>query len=311
MEWLLTDMEKLLKRRARRTHPPPPPEPSPLQQLPERLSRYEVPSRAQERVGLWVSSVGRHVRQPPQNMVRDRVLDCYAAVWISRGQGWYESPVTGRQAVRAGTVMLVLPSVKHGYSAQDGTWDEHWVVFGGRVAVELERQGLIPAQRPLVATGGDARVEALFERLIHIFLKGGPLAIPPASAVTYELLIVLHGLAAGFDAAGRGGDPLVAAALEAIEHDAWKGLTPETLAERLHAGYSTLRRQFKGQTGCGVKEYIQRVQFRRAKELLAAGELNVEEVARACGFEDPLYFSRAFSKRVGQSPTEFRAAQRR
>ncbi|GMV81674.1 MAG: AraC family transcriptional regulator [Planctomycetota bacterium] len=311
MEALLRDMEKMLKPRRRRTRPPPVPNLAAAEVPPERVSRYAVPSRAQERVGLWVSSVGRHVNQGPQTHVRGRVMDCYAAVWIARGEGWYESAASGRRKVGADTVMCVAPGVAHSYSADPAGWDEHWVVFGGRLAEELERQGYFSARTPLIATGGDPRVEGLFERLLATFLRGGPLSDATAAAMMHELLVVLHGLASGLDRVGAAPSSRVDDALRLIEREALRGLTPEGLAERLHTGYSTLRREFRRSTGGTIKEYLLRVKFRRAKELLAADDLNVEQVARACGFEDPLYFSRAFHARIGLWPTEFRASQRR
>ena len=43
----------------------------------------------------------------------------------------------------------------------------------------------------------------------------------------------------------------------------------------------------------------------RAKSLLQDETLSVQEVAFLCGYDDPLYFSRAFSRLYGLSPSLF------
>lgn len=304
---VLEDMDKMLnKRTGRSLRSLPPPVPAELQ-VPERVSRYEVPSLAHEKLGLWVSSVGRHVNQGPQSIVRGRVLETFAGVLISRGQGYFESPQTGRRPVRAGCLIWVVPGVPHSYSAEGGTWDEHWVVFGGRVADAFLREGLIQAERPLVEVGPSAEIAALYERMLQVFLAGGPLAVPMAAGLAYQLVIQVHGHATGFLQRGPSADPAIGEAVRLIERDATRGVSPETLARSVHVAYSTLRRRFRDQTGFSVKEYIQRVQLRRAKELLATTRQSVNEVARACGFEDALYFSRLFQQKVGMPPTQFRA----
>ena len=45
-----------------------------------------------------------------------------------------------------------------------------------------------------------------------------------------------------------------------------------------------------------------------ARRLLAYTEAGVADVARELGFSDPAYFSRFFSRRVGESPAAYRAS---
>ncbi len=68
---------------------------------------------------------------------------------------------------------------------------------------------------------------------------------------------------------------------------------------------SNLYRKVTAITGKSTIEVIVSIRMDRAKQLLNSS-LQVSEVAYECGFEDPDYFSRAFSKRFGVSPTRFR-----
>lgn len=56
-------------------------------------------------------------------------------------------------------------------------------------------------------------------------------------------------------------------------------------------------------------EYLLGIRLSRAKELLARTDVPVAGMARRVGYEDPAYFSRLFSRRVGMAPVRFRAQQ--
>ncbi len=278
--------------------------------LPAYEVRYEVPSSAQKELGLWVHGAGFHSAAQPHGPW-SRVLGEYAGVYVSRGSGWFESPPTGRAAIKPGTFFWLFPAVPHSYSPEV-SWAEQWVIFDGRVAREFERQGYLVPSKPFIDVGNDPDIIALFARLEEVFLKSGPLSVPLASAITHQLIVLVHGIATGFFGAGAGqADPVVAEAVRIIEAEAPLGLQPESLAMRLHVGYSTLRRRFKNRTGFAIKEYILRVQLKRAKELLAFTQLTVEEVAAEVGIADPFYFSRVFKEREGAPPTLFREHQAR
>lgn len=272
--------------------------------------RFDVPSAAQVRLGLWVNSGGQFEAKQSTSRSRDRVLGNYAAVYVSRGKGWFSSPPSGRFEVTPGTLFWLFPTVPHSYAPHEW-WAEQWVIFGGEVAEAFERQGFISPFRPFVRVGDNAEIRALFNRMMDVLSAGGPLAGMQAGALTHQLLVTSHGLATGLLGPADAADPVVREVLKIIEREARKGLLPERLAERLDVGYSTLRRRFKQQTGYSVKEYILRVQLKHAKELLAYTRLSIDQVSREAGFKDAFYFSRLFRSREGMPPSTFRAVQER
>jgi transcriptional regulator GlxA family with amidase domain len=54
-------------------------------------------------------------------------------------------------------------------------------------------------------------------------------------------------------------------------------------------------------------EYVERVRVDAAKRLLETSEHNVDTVAASAGFGTPEALRRAFARRVGLSPREYRA----
>ncbi|MFW5915746.1 MAG: helix-turn-helix transcriptional regulator [Planctomycetota bacterium] len=61
---------------------------------------------------------------------------------------------------------------------------------------------------------------------------------------------------------------------------------------------------FREWMGEPLHQYAIRRRMERARTLLREGEMLVKQVARRVGYDDPLYFSRAFHDYFGEWPTE-------
>lgn len=70
-------------------------------------------------------------------------------------------------------------------------------------------------------------------------------------------------------------------------------------------GVSTryLNSLFKERFGIGVQEQIIATRMQAANEMLKTGKFMVKQVAAKCGYDDPLYFSKAFKAYFGYSPS--------
>ena len=70
--------------------------------------------------------------------------------------------------------------------------------------------------------------------------------------------------------------------------------------------YDYLRRLFQKEMGVTPHQYLQDLRLQAAAELLSSQAVfkgSVTEIARMCGFREPLYFSRVFKKKYGLSPS--------
>lgn len=88
-------------------------------------------------------------------------------------------------------------------------------------------------------------------------------------------------------------------------HDPELGV--ESLAAELRCSPGHLSKLFHRETGERIIEYLSRIRLGNAIDAIRHTPLSVKEVATACGFNDPNYFTRVFRKATGRSPVQYRA----
>jgi AraC-like DNA-binding protein len=66
-----------------------------------------------------------------------------------------------------------------------------------------------------------------------------------------------------------------------------------------------LYKKIKALTDMTVNDFIKSLRFKKAAQLLLAGEKNVSEVAYAVGFNRRKYFSEEFKKVYGKTPSDY------
>lgn len=81
-------------------------------------------------------------------------------------------------------------------------------------------------------------------------------------------------------------------------------------ADELRVPPASLSRALTQVTGRGTKELVLDRVMSEAARLLRFTDQNVQQVALRVGYDDPLYFSRAFKRHFGDSPMAYRAHAR-
>ncbi|SFJ41461.1 Helix-turn-helix domain-containing protein [Paenibacillus sp. UNC496MF] len=87
-------------------------------------------------------------------------------------------------------------------------------------------------------------------------------------------------------------------------------LTLQSVAQKLNVNYSYLSRLIKKETGTNFTDLLWDFRIEAAKNKLLREDLKTYEVAYAVGFKDTAHFSFMFKKKVGVSPSAYRASAR-
>lgn len=138
----------------------------------------------------------------------------------------------------------------------------------------------------------------------------------PTSGAEREILLSAFGsLIAAYISAYCGNEtlsPIVLQIKEDIDkHFGDSAYSLESFIRTLPLNYDYVRKLFVKETGITPREYLTRRRMDRARDIMLSGITNrysnytISQISEACGFAEPLYFSRVFKKYFGVSPTEY------
>jgi len=135
---------------------------------------------------------------------------------------------------------------------------------------------------------------------------------PTALAVARELVLFMHRpggqaqFSVGLDIQASA-TPRMRALLADIADDPTGDLGVTALATRMHMSERTFARNFFKETGLSPAQYVLAARVERAKVLLERADWPLERIAERSGFGSVDALQRAFAKRVGTSPRDYRA----
>lgn len=152
-----------------------------------------------------------------------------------------------------------------------------------------------------------SNLEALFKLTVEEYGVGGKYSEELISnAVKTLIYSVLKYKCEGTRAAEEKGSQLVRDIISYIGENLNADISNTTIAEKFHFNASYINRVFKKHTGTTLHEYILSVRIDVAAEKLRSESTSVSEIAKFTGFSGAVHFTKAFRKRMGMSPTDYR-----
>ncbi|MDQ0112650.1 AraC family transcriptional regulator [Paenibacillus harenae] len=103
-------------------------------------------------------------------------------------------------------------------------------------------------------------------------------------------------------------DPLIEQAKLYIQRNGFGDMSMLRLADELGISPVQLTRRFTRSAGMTPSRYLNHIRLEHAKSLLVDTQLNLEQIALACGFNNGFYLSRVFTKLLKISPSAYRKA---
>lgn len=145
------------------------------------------------------------------------------------------------------------------------------------------------------------------QRALRLGVKDYLLKPVDRSMLARILNEISAGMTAGTKAERAAGNDPVEACVELIRRRYNEPeLSISACAHELFVSPGYLRTLFKRRTGVTFVRYLTDFRIAKAKELLVATDMYIQDVAAAVSFEDERYFSSLFHRRVGCTPSEYR-----
>lgn len=174
-----------------------------------------------------------------------------------------------------------------------------WVHFCGTVADELIKKAGITASGKYVPVS-PAETERLFRLVIRHNLAGDDI-----SALSY-LMRLVSSISPNNERSDSTVRRLIRKEAENIAVKFTEEVDLDQAADRCNISRTRFTHLFTEIMGISPRKMQTSLRIEKARELLAYSDLSVYEISEQCGYSDPLYFSRLFTKNCSVSPSEFR-----
>ena len=227
----------------------------------------------------------------------------FSVCYVAEGAMFFALGDSPAETVERGTVIVVPPNtpMKYGMCGENCSRRNYWLHFTGSYAETLVKDcGLggggifrLPDE-----AGATAAFTALLDEMRH---PPTPIARLRAAAAAINLLTRLGQSLERGERKRR-----LPRSIAYIREHFTEEIDKETLAAMDGLGGTQYHAVFKQVMGRTPAAYITFLRTMKARELLLDLDMPISEVARECGYDDPLYFSRVFRRTVGVSPSEYR-----
>jgi transcriptional regulator GlxA family with amidase domain len=165
----------------------------------------------------------------------------------------------------------------------------------------------ITRAEPVLSLGEEPELLALFEKLLEVIEHGYASArLVYASQILTHLIGSIIWVSHNSLAGSANTTQKVKQSIVFMKQHLDRPSTVASFAATANLSESHYRSLFKRQTGYSPMDYFIRLRVHKACQLLDTTNLSVKEIARSTGFNDALYFSRAFKCVIGLSPAKYR-----
>ena len=200
------------------------------------------------------------------------------------------------------SLYLFKPHERHDYGTdpQAGFWQFLWAhVHAPANWLPLLDWKTVSIQ--LIPQGERRRIVALFRDVVVNSSTGSGFDEALAMNLLENMLLRLsraHAATGDFDFGER-------VRTYVLEHLA-EPLDVASLAANFSLSPSRFAHRFREIFDTSPQAYVEGCRIEMARRLLLTTTMSVKEIAFSCGFTDPLYFSKRFSRLSGKSPSEWR-----
>ncbi|MDT0125137.1 AraC family transcriptional regulator [Paenibacillus sp. RRE4] len=278
-----------------------------LMVLPESLLMEAVASPVTS--GLYVTDIGyfheaeHHYRDRPEG------CDSHILMYCTEGSGWYELEQGKTCKVQPGNLIILPAHVPHIYGANtEEPWSIYWFHLRGEHA-HAYIESLISQQITTMPPSKAQRWLELFHECYGALETGYSLQTMTFASqiIGYMLGLLAYGSYAsatdnGVMTSKQAAEYSVQYMLEHLE----SGVTLKELAAHARLSVPHYSQVFKQVTGHSPIDYFLRLKIQHSCRYLDFTDWTIKQISSELGFSDPYYFSRLFSKMMGQSPTDYR-----
>ena len=246
-----------------------------------------------------------HLAKYTFNPERGRIIDEYALVYITKGEGLFSSLTCSCKKITKGDLFFLLPEQWHTYhpSAETG-WDEYYVTFHGNYFKKLIPY-IINLSYPIFHIGINEQIIKHFGEMLDCATAQRTGFQALLTGTLMHIIGIVYSINKNQDYGNASMQKIQEACIR-MRENIYDKFTPEEIAQSLNMSYSNFRKSFKQCTGVAPHQYLLQLKLSKTKDLLSNTDMSIQEIAMKLNFESADYFSYFFRSKTGINPLSYR-----
>ena len=257
--------------------------------------------------GLFITDIGYYPKAEHHHRIREKGVGQYVLIYCVDGSGFYV--VDGKRHEVKKNQYFILPIGKpHEYGSTEGHfWTVYWLHFCGKAAHVFAEGAATPQTINVTMQSRISERINIFDEILTTLHFGDSIEdLRYASSLLSHFLASMRYLGQFRRAKASAEKDIVEQAIHYMRENIENRITMAEVLRYVGYSQSHFSTVFKKKTGMSPLSYFNRLKVEHACKLLKTTDLKVNMICYKVGIEDPLYFSRLFSKVMGMSPSEFR-----
>jgi AraC family transcriptional regulator of arabinose operon len=243
---------------------------------------------------------------PEYHVVRDAGSGDWLILFTTNGSGAYKAGNETRYCGK-GDIVIIPAGIPHDYKTAESAWAFHWAHFipSEDWFAKLKLPPLLEGIHSVRILDQEQPMEQAF-RMIHQNQHDSGKYRRAFALNLMEFIFILIAQEYDNQQSENVMDPRIISAMQYLSSRLNQSLNLNDIANHVSLSPSRLSHLFKQETGKSIMDTFMKMRLRHASSLLQYTSQTVEQIALHTGFSSVYYFSTAFKKYAGMSPTAFR-----
>ena len=223
----------------------------------------------------------------------------YYLFLVVRGEGTLRFPEFDTHTIGVGSLFLVPPGVRYEITGSDDLCYMYISFMGTRAIEIIDALRISPPHN--VRHGFHEHIPFWKTEIQRLTPQNANMIAESTLLHTLSYLTAEH----SERESAKGTDILEAITGYVDNNFRDANLTLKKLADIFSYSDKYLSSLFKSRTGITWSVYLNRLRIQHATEQIEGGEKSISAIAIACGYNDPMYFSKVFKRFTGKAPRDY------
>ena len=253
---------------------------------------------------LYITDIGHYPKAKSHYVERNANLPQFILIYCIHGNGWVQIKGEPKVSIEAGDLVIIPSNCAHSYGTKDNnSWSIYWIHFRGTQAETMAQRICKKNWGVPVKIKKNSDIILLFDHIIKDLEYSN---YDNTYAYANYQLWHLFGSFIHHHKVCEVTEDLINETIAFMVQNINSTLTLSELANQAKKSKSYFCELFKRQTGSSPLDFFINLKMQEACKHLVFSDSKIKEISQILGYDDQYYFSRIFTKIIGQSPTEFR-----